>query len=306
MAPKIVGEVDPIFLALGPRMSLFVPPIPAKGELIILCTWLGAGKKHIRKYVREYRKIAPHAKILLIESSVAIVTAPYVKQWEIIKPASEVVRTVLDECGYGEVNPTAKPKILIHTFSNGGGFPQAPKPATHPLIPPRWIGTNSATQLLLVLQKQVGYPVPLSAIICDSGPARGTYWKTYHSMTTSLPKGLFWQIVGPVVVIAICNILFSSQWVGWEKPENIYRRTLLDEAVVSCKRICYIFSKADTHVDCADVTSHAAIASEQGWEVRQILFEDTPHCNHISKYRAEYIDAVMSCWKEAIDKPETA
>jgi hypothetical protein len=304
MGSTIIGEVDPIFSALGPRMSLFVPPISAQGELIILCTWLGAGKKHIGKYVGEYRKIAPHARILLIESSVSIVTAPYVRQWAIIKPASEVVRAVLDECGQGGGSLTARPKILIHTFSNGGGFPQAPKPATQPLIPSGWIGTNSATQLLLVLQKQLGHPLPLSAIICDSGPARGTYWKSYHSMTTSLPKGLFWQIVGPVVVIAICNILFGSQWLGWEKPENVYRRTLLDGTVVNCKRICYIFSRADTHVDCADVTSHAAIASRQGWAVKQILFEDTPHCNHISKYRAEYVDAVMSCWKEAVDKPK--
>jgi hypothetical protein len=304
MASTAVGEVDPIFSSLGPRMSLFVPPGPAAGELIVLCTWLGAGKKPIGKYVREYRTIAPYARILLIESSIGIVTAPYVRQWELIKPASEVVRAVLDECGHGEASSMVVPKMLIHTFSNGGEFHQTPISATHPLISLEWIGTNSATQLLLVLRKQLGYQIPLSGIICDSGPARGAYWKTYHSMTTSLPKGLFWQIVGPFVVITVCNILFSSQWLGWEKPENIYRRTLLEGSVVSCKRICYIFSKADTHVDCADVTSHADLARNQGWDVKQILFEDSPHCNHISKYRAEYVDAMMSFWGPKIDKLE--
>ena len=120
MASLVVGEVDPVFSALGPRMSLFVPPNPTAGELIILCTWLGAAKKHIAKYVGEYRKIAPYTRILLVESSVWIITAPYVRQWEEIKPAAQVVYAVLDEHGYGAVRSTARPKILIHTFSNGG------------------------------------------------------------------------------------------------------------------------------------------------------------------------------------------
>jgi hypothetical protein len=123
-------------------------------------------------------------------------------------------------------------------------------------------------------------------------------------MRTSLPKGLFWNIVGPPIVITVCNVLFGSQWLGWEKPENIYRRTLLDENIVGCKRIGYIFSKADTHVECSDVTSHAEIASGQGWHVEQVLFEDTPHCNHISKYRTEYVETMKSAWKAAGFKSE--
>jgi hypothetical protein len=120
MDSPLVGEVDPFFSALGPRMSLFVPPNPTAGELIILCTWFGAAKKHIAKYIGEHRKIAPHARILLVESSVWIITAPYLRQWEAIKPAAQVVRAVLVEYGYGVVRLTARPKILIHTFSNGG------------------------------------------------------------------------------------------------------------------------------------------------------------------------------------------
>jgi hypothetical protein len=126
MAQPIAGAVNPIFSSLGPRMSLFVPAEPAPGELIILCTWLGAGKKHIAKYVTEYRRIAPHSRILLIESSVWIITTSYVKQRKAIQPAAEVVRAVLDECGQGDTKPTTKPTIVIHTFSNGGEFFGAP------------------------------------------------------------------------------------------------------------------------------------------------------------------------------------
>ncbi|KAF2174700.1 indole-diterpene biosynthesis protein-like protein PaxU [Zopfia rhizophila CBS 207.26] len=274
MATPVVGDVDPVFSTLGPRMSLFVPPDPAPGQLVILCTWLGAGKKHIAKYAGGYSNIAPRAKILLIESSVWIIASPYVRQREAIKPAAQVVHAVLDECTGGSA---AKPNIAIHTFSNGG--------------------TNSATQLLIVLQRQLGAPIPITGITCDSGPARGTYWKSFQSMLLSLPKGIFWRIIGPIVITFVTNILFGSQLIGWEKPERIYRRTLLDENIVNCRRICYIFSKADTHVEWDDITSHAGDARRHGWDVKELLFEDTPHCNHISKYRTEYLDAIRRVWE---------
>ncbi|KAF1845088.1 indole-diterpene biosynthesis protein-like protein PaxU [Cucurbitaria berberidis CBS 394.84] len=269
------ADADPVFSTLGPRMSLFTPQNPAADQLVILCTWLGAGKKHIAKYAGGYRKIAPRAKILLIESTVWIIASPYPRQWEVIKPAAEVVRAVLSDCG-DLTGSSVKPNIMIHTFSNGGN--------------------NSATQLLIVLQKQLGYALPVIGILCDSGPARGTYRKSFQSMLLSLPKGLFWRLIGPIVILFVTNVLFGSQLIGWEKPERIYRRTLLDQKFVNCRRICYAFSKADSHVDWDDITSHADDARRKNWDVKELEFADTPHCNHISKYRAEYFHAMGRVW----------
>ncbi|CBX91353.1 hypothetical protein IAQ61_010708 [Plenodomus lingam] len=264
---------DPVFDSLGPRMSLFTPQEAAPGQLIILCTWLGAGKKHIAKYAAGYRTIAPRAKILLIESSVWIIASPYTRQWAAIQPAADVVLAGLAASSQASL----KPNIMIHTFSNGG--------------------TNSATQLLIVLQRRLGYALPVTGILCDSGPARGTYTKSFHSMLLSLPKGLFWRIIGPIIIMFVTNVLFGSQLIGWEKPERIYRRTLLDHNLVNCRRICYAFSKADTHVDWDDITSHADDARSKGWNVRELLFHGTPHCNHISKYRDEYFEAMRRVWE---------
>lgn len=267
---------EPTFCKLGECMSLYTPQQVAPGQLIILCTWLGAGKKHIAKYVDGYRIIAPRAKFLLIESSVWIIASPYTRQWEAIRPAAEVVLATLADCGNREIDAT-NANIMIHTFSNGG--------------------TNSATQLLMVLQRQLGHALPVTGILCDSGPARGTYRKSFDSMLLSLPKGLFWRIVGPVVIMFVANVLFGSQLVGWEKPEKIYRRTLLDAKFVDCKRICYAFSKADTHVDWDDITSHANDARRKRWNVEELEFVGTPHCNHVSKYKIQYFDAMRRVWE---------
>jgi hypothetical protein len=273
------ANLNPVFDELGPRMSLFKPEDPAPGQLVVLCTWLGAGKKPIAKYAEGHRTIAPRARILLIESSVWNIASPYTRQWKAIEPAAEVVLAVLADCS----NASVKPNIMIHTFSNGG--------------------TNSATQLLIVLQRQLGYALPVTGILCDSGPARGTYTKSFQSMLLSLPKGLLWRIIGPIAITFVINVLFGSQLIGWEKPETIYRRTLLDRNLINCRRIYYVFSKADTHVDWHDITSHADDARRKSWDVRELEFDGTPHCNHISKYRTEYFEAMRRIWEGGALEP---
>lgn len=273
----------PAFSKLGPRISLYSPSAHAAGELVIICTWLGAAKKHIAKYVSSYQDISPLSKILLIESAVPILVSSYSAQQEAIKPAVHAVRAVLDECRNGADSRIANPpKILLHTFSNGG--------------------TSSATQMLIVLGKQLGAPLPLVGIVCDSGPAKGDYWKSYNAMVLSLPKG-FARAVGPIVVHIILILLFASVAAGrYDKPEDLFRRTLLDERLIedSAKekgKICYISSKTDVMVDWRDIADHAKMAREKGWDVKELIFEDTAHCNHFAKHENEYSDKLRRLWE---------
>ncbi|KAF2689043.1 indole-diterpene biosynthesis protein-like protein PaxU [Lentithecium fluviatile CBS 122367] len=291
MASAKAGVLDPVFTKLGPRMSLYTPPGHAPGQLVVLCTWLGAAPKHINKYILSHRTIAPHSRILLVQSDVSILTTSYPAQRKAIKPAVQAVWAVIGECGQGNNHWTApQPKILIHTFSNGG--------------------TNSATQILLELGEERGKPLPVVGIMCDSGPAKGAYWKSYHSMLLSMPKGLA-KTVGPLVVQFILVVLFTSIAIGrYDKPEDLWRRTLLDAKFVTGTtrkegRICYMFSKADDHVDWHDIAEHADMARSKGWEVAEIDFEGTLHCNHFTNNAERYSDMMQRLWKGVglIDKP---
>jgi hypothetical protein len=282
---SIAGVQDPIFAKLGPRMSLFTPADHAPGQLIILCTWLGAASKHINKYVLAHRAIAPRARILLIRSDVAILTSTYPAQRVAIKPAVQAVWTVVEECDQG-----VPPQILFHTFSNGG--------------------TNSATHLLIELGEQRGKPLPVVGILCDSGPAKGEYWKSYHSMLLSMPKNLR-NTLGPLIAQFICVVLYTSIAIGrYEKPEDMFRRTLVDANFVTGTtrkegRICYTFSKADDHVDWRDIVEHAEMAASKGWDVEQAEFENTAHCNHFSSDVERYSAFVRQLWQSEgfEDKP---
>lgn len=271
-------------------MSLFTPPDHAPGQLIVLCTWLGAAPKHINKYIVSHRTIAPRSRILLVKSDVSILTSSYPAQRKAIKPAVQAILTVIDECGQDNKQSAPQPQVLIHTFSNGG--------------------TNSATQILLELGEQRGTPLPVVGIMCDSGPAKGEYWKSYHSMLLSMPKGLA-KTVGPLIAQFICVVLFTSIAIGrYEKPEEMWRRTLLDANFVTGTtkkegRICYMFSKADDHVEWQDIVEHADTARSKGWEVAEVEFEGTPHCNHFSSDADRYSGIMQKLWGSVrlVDKP---
>ncbi|KAJ5791634.1 uncharacterized protein N7518_008645 [Penicillium psychrosexuale] len=130
------------------------------GQLIIICTWLGASPKHVGKYTDLYRSIAPHARILLIESDVSILVSSYARQRRRIRPVVDIVLETLAETETSSVDNA--PRILLHTFSNGG--------------------TNTATQLLITLREVASKPLPLIGLVLDSTPAKGTYWKSYNAM----------------------------------------------------------------------------------------------------------------------------
>ena len=313
------------FIKIGPRTSLFTPLNPTSGQLIIICTWLGAARKHISKYFALYRQIAPGARILLVESNVPILISSYVRQRNDIKPAVSAVLDTLRECdirtapsenakaisnGTNTVNnndqhgslpsnankPT--PQILLHVFSNGG--------------------TNTATQLLIVLNARLQAPLPLAGLLCDSSPAEGTYWRSYDAMLLSLPKDVATRFLGALACHCILILLYTWIACGNENPASLQRRTMLDEKTVSPSweeeigeigekkvggRVSYFYSKEDRMCLWSDVRGHADQARKLGWDVTEVLFEGSGHCAHFSKDADRYADTVKSIWDGAGSAP---
>ena len=289
------------FHHIGPRTSLYIPPShPESDSLIILCTWLGAGRKHIAKYAAMYQRLAPTARILLIESEVSILVSSYARQRRALQPAIRIVQESSEHS-----------RVLLHIFSNGG--------------------CNTATQLLLDLREKRGKPLSLIGLIVDSAPALGTYRKEHEAMMLSLPKGFAAQLAGYVAVSTLLRMLHVWIAAGNENPSNLMRRVLLDKTYVRGAqlvqtetlpgyerdnsfsngraletdrdsglglRICYLYSKADALVDWRDIVAHAELAKKnEGWEVQEVEFEGTPHCRHYVGNEARYEGAVVSMWE---------
>jgi hypothetical protein len=270
---------------LNPYTTLYTPNNADETQLIVLCTWLGAGKRTIPKYIALHQQITPRTPILLIESSVWTVTPHYSIQRSRTRPAVTVLQRTLSNAASQNVSP----KILIHTSSNGG--------------------SNSATQLLLEFQATTGKPLPIQGIVCDSAPAAGGYWKSYHSIMMSLPKNsLAAKIVGPVLAHAVPGWMYLNAALGrYPVFEDLIRDTMLSSEFVMTRegkvegrrlRIVYIWSKKDELIEWRDIVEHAKQAERTGWEVRSEEFLESAHCNHLKMDGERYANIVREAWKE--------
>ena len=293
------------FIIIGPRTSLYTPPKPRSGYLVILCTWLGAARKHIAKYTALYRCIAPNTRILLIESSVGILTSTFARRRRVVNfaPAAAAVLDTLAKCKHHSPpyfeeplsgcldceEPSSQnrrstipsrhagPKILLHIFSDGG--------------------MNSATHLLRVLRSRMDEPLALTGLIFDSCPGKGTsYWQTFDAMVLSFPKTIAWRFLGSLVIH--CFLIFLAVYVafGNENPMALWRRTPLEESNPAAGAI-YLFSKEDRMIDWADIEEHADEARRKGWTVKEVLFEGSGHCAHLAMDGRRYVGAVNSIWR---------
>lgn len=269
----------PGFEHIGVRTWLYTPDKPAVGELVIICSWLGAMPKYIVKYTSLYQQIAPGARILLIESNIRILASPYLYQRAVIQPAVEVVRDSMLLAATSFQNPI-RPRILLHTFSNGGA--------------------NTATQLLLALRKQVHEPLPLAGLVLDSSPARVRYWRAHRAMVFSLSPPT--RVPGTFAVHFMLAALYAWIACGNEDPCRLMRRTLLDDRALKpdkrdgAAQVCYMYSEADRMTHWQDVWDHARNAERKGWDVEEVVFEGSGHCAHLALDERQYSQAVARMW----------
>ncbi|KAH7135949.1 indole-diterpene biosynthesis protein-like protein PaxU [Dendryphion nanum] len=278
------------FSHLTPTIHLYTPPTYQKGQLIVLLSWMGAANKHIAKYVQFHQKNFPNAKILLLKSALTDFIYPYATVQKSLEPAALAILSLLEECGYksatmvnGRPEWETLPHIMFHLFSNGG--------------------MNIATQLLTVLHRHLKAPAPIVGIVCDSAPVDGSYWRAYTAITQSLPKRFPIGIAaifaghGLAALQQVCVVLRQ-----YEQPELLYRRTIADEKMHEdprdgSHRIAYVASKGDRLTPWRDVGSHAEGMREKGWRVKELVYEETAHCNHMAKDKNAYLDVVRFVWE---------
>ncbi|KAF2248089.1 indole-diterpene biosynthesis protein-like protein PaxU [Trematosphaeria pertusa] len=281
---------SPKFVPLGGSISLYTPSQPTKGRLVILATWLGAAEKHIAKYTTAYTRFIPDSRVLLIQGTMGNLFQHYSVQRRAIHPAVQAIRAVLDEssCEEDGSHTEIRPHILLHVFSNAGA--------------------NSVANLLHVFHQELGAPLPLVGVICDSSLAKGGYKQNYNGFMRALPDGLLFKILGPPFINLAIAILNTSIALGrYERPEDYWRNSMINEDLIKVgdpqeegsKRICYFTSKADRTTPWQDVVSHAEMACKNKWSVMLFVYEDTPHCNHMAEHGNEYEEAVRAMWTKS-------
>ncbi|KAF9012122.1 hypothetical protein BDZ89DRAFT_1143031 [Hymenopellis radicata] len=277
--PSSKTKVDDGFLKLGSEVHLRKPLVASDdGEspnIILVFGWMGAKLRHLHKYTKVYEELYPGATQVLVtsppsffyctEGSKRRAVAPVVEILEALGAIPGMPSAILEK----KKAPTS-PRILIHSFSNGGAYCM--------MTLGKLLATHSAP----------GGGGLGSAIDAFTGHMRNPVGKFGAKVFISTLY-LFGYMVGPML-----GRKTSLQRIR----ESLYAAHLLPWMDKRTPRL-YLYSKKDEMVPWVDTETHARASKDMGRNVKTVVFEDSAHVAHAKTYPVEYWDAVKSIWNEA-------
>ena len=151
-------------------------------------------------------------------------------------------------------------------------------------------------------------PLPVVGLKFDSSFGKGGVKQNYNSAIASSPGGLVFNVLGPPVFSVTILLNEISIAIGrYQRTEEYSRNSAIDEQLLRVgepeeegyKRICYFASKSDKMIPWEDVMSHAEEAHSEDWEVIMLMYDDTPHCNHMVKHEDEYKKTMRAAWAKS-------
>ncbi|KAJ5440108.1 uncharacterized protein N7458_011106 [Penicillium daleae] len=272
------------FTKLGPSVYIADPEDTTTQDarpVIFIAFWMEAPPRALAKYVVEYRRMIPSARIIFIRSS---------SNDFIFGSAAKAQRTrVAPAVAALRASVTSENPVFMHLFSNGGLF--------------------SATHVLKAYHQAAGKSLPISSMIIDSAPGTATMSGSMKAFSYALPKLWILLLLGKVALWITLVLIKTYQTItGSPDAISFTRKAINDTSLVqpaNAKGVltrCYIYSDSDELVDWRDVEEHATESEASGWVVRREKFQGTPHVGHMRAQPERY----WSIIKEYLDLDDAA
>lgn len=277
------------FQQLGKQLFYYVPSTPTANtdsptkepDLLIVCSWMGASSRNVRKYLSTYQTLFPTTPILLLKQDGGdFFWRSKSTLAENLRSAVLVIKEML------ESKETDNPKILLHIFSNGGAF--------------------SAINLTTSCHASLGAHLPISALILDSTPSLPNARRAHEAISESLPKSGPLRLLGQTALWAYIGAGMAVDKVFGIENLTLWLRRMLNDPQGAfmqgdLKRV-YIYSQADKLVPWMDVEAHAKDAEALIGPARVQLedFVTSRHVGHILVDAPRYWNIVVDFWKEAM------
>ncbi|KZV73787.1 hypothetical protein PENSPDRAFT_662824 [Peniophora sp. CONT] len=249
-------------------------------SLIMMFGWMDGRLQHEQKVIDALHRRHPSATILLVKSSLSDLFMTQTRLETLLSPAIDII------CSrYWD-------GILMHMFSNGGGFMFV---VLHKALTKR-------EQLSPGVTMQIG-----SHVVCvfDSLPGDRAL-RTLLALAA--PKSPLLYILSVPVIAAVCGVWELIHALHGNPPLfQEYRRTLLAPSLLpsithpsgSQSRRLYIYSVKDHIIRYEDVERHIKEAERIGLVVDAEKYEHSQHIGHMRCDEKRYWDAVDSSWARA-------
>lgn len=241
---------------------------------------MAARDEHIAKYVTQHRVLFPSSRILLIRCPLSRVWLPWIARRD-MKPAIPLLRA-LAVGSDGQKAEGTRPRVLVHTFSNGS------------------IRTAIHLRAMLAAPESedgdhgIAAP-PRYVLLLDSCTGYFRWRKTHRALVQTLS---WWA--SPLMHIAIAMACAYRGLRRLPPAQDQNACALRAPSLVSreCRR-AYLYGTADDMVDYHDVEDNARKAEEIGFSVRQERFEGAEHVAIVKAESARYWAAVRESWEGA-------
>ncbi|KGO68573.1 Protein of unknown function DUF829, TMEM53 [Penicillium italicum] len=251
----IIRLAPSVYLQDSPNLSE-----NADRPVILLAFWLNAPPRALAKYVVEYRRLVPSARIIFVTSS----SGDFI--WRLGAQARRARVAPAVEAMRGLVTP--ENPVFVHFFSNGG--------------------MSSTIHILQAWKNATGTPLPMSAMILDSAPGSPSLRAEFKAFSFALPRMWILRLLGKCLLFALLVLFKLIHSISvFPDPISLARELINDTSLVRAANPdgalsrCYVYSDTDELVDWRDVESHAVNAEAEGWTVRREVFSNSPHVGHM-------------------------
>lgn len=283
----------PEFQRLGEQILLYTPPVldsnatptssvsSSHPHLYLVCSWMGAKSRNIKKYTKAIQTRFPASKILLLRQDGGDLFWRSVdQQMKNLEPALKVVNHLSDN------RRPESLRVLVHIFSNGGSY--------------------TACQFADAYRNLTGELLPVSAVVLDSTPSLPSTSRTHTAICEYLPRSPAIRVLGGIAVWGYLGLgKIVDTVVGKENVTLSLRRRLNDPHGAftqgNVKRV-YIYSQADKLIPAADVELHAKEAMQIIRQDRVQLedFGSSRHVAHVMLDEDRYWGIVERLWEGTV------
>ncbi|EGD87921.1 hypothetical protein H112_04397 [Trichophyton rubrum D6] len=249
---------------------------------IVVLFWMDAQLRYASKYISEYTKLAPNARILFVltSSSDLFLNTSEASQTRRVQPVVDVLLSLTASASSPGLS--SDDRLHLHLFSNGGCV--------------------TLRSIAVAYEKATKKPLPLKSLIMDSCPGQSTLSGAHRAVSYGLPKSLIPRLfAGAAVYIALLWAFAYCRLLGLELPTELAWNASIDTKLIDSRvERCYIYSETDDLISWRDVEEHSLQAEDKGFHVSREKFQGSPHVGHMRLDPLRYWDIVSYYLKIAV------
>ncbi|KAE9391483.1 hypothetical protein BT96DRAFT_864912 [Gymnopus androsaceus JB14] len=305
---SMLKEMRPGPVPIGNDIYLIQGAVPEKSpnsdpNIILIFGWMGAKLPHLFKYTKVYEEMYPHATQIVVKSNPEFFWSFNRTRRRNLIPVAEI----LEAGGYiqgkskGPQVPEKPPRILVHSFSNGG--------ATQLYTLGTLLRARSANASKPTSTPQSTGSDIVSALVIDSCPGDASFSLMLRAFTEFIPNPL--QRFSMTIVVTLLYIisLVKTRIFRFKHLFERFKDGLLSTGKDGGAILpwlnketprMYVYSEKDEMISPQQIKKHIEEARRRGLNVRIEVYEDTSHVAHARSYPERYWGAVKDLWDSAV------